>query len=153
MRIFLAYPFTKLLDADGNFHESAKHFITNAVKRLEERGHSVFSAQVREVFGEELMEPDLATRLDYQEMGNADLVVAFPGWAPISGGVHVELGWASAKGKPILLFLHEDESYTPMVTGLGMVTQVKPILFGDADMDRLVDQILEEVDQYTLHYT
>ncbi|MCZ0756138.1 nucleoside 2-deoxyribosyltransferase [Anoxybacillus sp. J5B_2022] len=150
MRIFFAYPFTKLLNSStGIIDEGNTNFILNAVNKLEEMGNSVFSAQCREKFGKELMDPDTATKLDFEEMKNADLVIAFPGQFPISGGVHVELGWASALGKPIIAFLHKDEMYTPMIQGLHTVTNVKYVTFDDNDTDLdIINKIITEVEKY-----
>ncbi|MGN7382681.1 Nucleoside 2-deoxyribosyltransferase [Chlamydia abortus] len=148
MRIFLAYPFTQLLREDGLLEGKATSFLNQAIDALTANGYSVFSAQKREAFGLELMTPEVATKLDFIEMQKADLVVAFPGWFPISGGVHVELGWASALSRPLILFLHKEQEYSPLVMGLGTVTQVKEVRFGNEDLDRLVSMITNEVEAY-----
>ncbi|WP_106767830.1 nucleoside 2-deoxyribosyltransferase [Paenibacillus faecalis] len=148
MRVFLAFPFTKLLSANNVFDEFMKNSLLRIIHALEKEGHSVFSAQFREEFGEKLMTPEVATYLDYNEMLNTDLVVAFPGWKPISGGVHVELGWASSMKKPIILFLHEEEDYTPMVTGLYKVTDVHYIKFNDDQIGDLSTMVIENVNKW-----
>lgn len=148
MRVFLAYPFTQLLDSNGLLKGESKEFILSSIKQIEQRGHSVFSAQRREDFGEALMTPEIATELDFNEMKNADLVVAFPGQFPISGGVHVELGWASALQKQIILFIHKDERYSPMVDGLHTVTSVTYVEFDDTDSYAdLGNKIIEEINR------
>lgn len=146
MRVFLAYPFTQLLNPEtGLIDEKNTDFLNNTINQIEELGHSVFSAQFREKFGAELMAPDPATFEDFNEMKGADLAVAFPGQFPISGGVHVELGWGSAFGKPFILFLHKDESYSPMVEGLHTVTPVKYVRFGDESQAELTQKIVDEI--------
>lgn len=152
MKIFLAYPFTQLLNEEtGLVDLKNTDFLKNTVNDLKESGYNVFSAQHREAFGHELMDPDTATHLDFDEMKNTDLVVAFPGQFPISGGVHVELGWASALGKTIIIFLHEDQMYTPMVDGLHTITKVKYIKFNNLETnDDLTQKILQEVN---LHFS
>lgn len=52
--------------------------------------------------------------------------MAMPG-APASAGTHVELGWASALGKPIVLLLERGHEYAGLVTGLGSVTSVTSV--------------------------
>ncbi|WP_240420359.1 nucleoside 2-deoxyribosyltransferase [Paenibacillus periandrae] len=149
MRIFLAFPFTKLLTEDNIFDENMKDFLVNTINALTNKGHSVFSAQLREEFGDKLMTPDVATNLDHMEMCKADLVVAFPGWKPISGGVHVELGWASSMKKPIIAFLHDDQEYTPMITGLHKVTNVEYVHFNDKSINELTSMVVDNVVIFT----
>ncbi len=148
MRIFLAYPFTQLLVPESGLVEPrATSFLLTAVEELTRRGHSVFSAHRREAFGKELMAPDVATFLDYEEMCKADYVVAFPGNKLISGGVHIELGWAAAMRKPIAMFLAHTQSYSPLVTGLHKITEVKYIFFHEDGDDVLVTRVVAEIDR------
>ena len=74
----------------------------------------VFLAHYREKWGKDLMCADECTMDDYREMKLSDYVIAFPG-KPISGGVHIELGWASSMKKNILLMLDKEEKYSPLV--------------------------------------
>lgn len=146
MRIFLAYPFTQLLNQEtGLIDQANTNFLLETINQLTQFGHSVFSAQFRESFGAKLMEAAPATFEDFNEMKGADLVIAFPGQFPISGGVHVELGWGSALGKPFILFLHKYEDYSPMVEGLHTVTEVKYVRFGDETKEELLNKIIDEV--------
>jgi hypothetical protein len=68
----------------------------------------VFLAHYREKWGKDLMCADECTMDDYREMKLSDYDIAFPG-KPISGGVHIELGWASSMKKNILLMLDKEE--------------------------------------------
>ena len=61
---------------------------------------------------------------DFKEMKESDVVLAFPG-NPISGGVHIELGWASALNKKIYLFLEKNASYSPLIEGMKTITDVR----------------------------
>lgn len=61
---------------------------------------------------------------------------------PHSGGVHVECGWASANGKKMYLFLEEGRGYSPMITGLGSVTDVTYCTYQDLN-NELVYSILD----------
>lgn len=149
MRIFFAYPFTQLLNHQSGLIEKENiDFIMRVIKELKGMGHSVFSAQLREEFGAKLMNADSATYEDFNEMRSSDLVLAFPGQFPISGGVHVELGWASALGKRIILFLHKDQDYSPMVEGLHTVSNVKYISFGDESKEEFLLKIFDSIKEY-----
>lgn len=115
-RVFLACPITDLLDPEkGNLPSSYEVFIKTMHQFLVERSDSVFLALEREKWGASLMEAAVCTPLDYEEMQACTAVVAYPG---NSRGVAVELGWASALGKPIVLLLEEGATYTPMIDGL-----------------------------------
>ncbi|MCL6449896.1 MAG: nucleoside 2-deoxyribosyltransferase [Acetobacteraceae bacterium] len=91
---------------------------------LEEAGCTVFLAHEREEWGANLMVPEVCTLLDLEEMGRADVVVAVPGQ---SGGVHMELGWASVLRKPIILLLDPKQRYSPLVLGLSSVALVETL--------------------------
>jgi len=129
MRIFFGASFTKHLKKDnGQFHESKKILIENIIEILTERGHDVRNAHVREEFGKKLLDPETCTKMDLEEIKKCDLFMAMPGNPP-SGGVHVELGWASALNKKILLLLKKHGGYSPLVTGLGIIGKVETIYF------------------------
>ncbi|EAU64711.1 putative (deoxy)cytidine deoxyribosyltransferase [Stigmatella aurantiaca DW4/3-1] len=95
---------------------------------FEQRGLRVFNAHRRELWGREFMKPEECTRLDFEEIQSSDAFVAFPG-APASPGTHVELGWASAMRKPVILLLEEGKEYAFLVRGLHTVTDVTSIYY------------------------
>lgn len=74
------------------------------------------------------MPPHQCTYLDFEGIKESDVIVAYPG-SPISGGVHIELGWASALNKPIVLLLKKDEEYSPLIIGLHTKTSVFTMFF------------------------
>jgi hypothetical protein len=127
MHAFMAAPFTGHFDGVQNLvdHGLARYLITMAAE-LERAGHSVFSAHRREQFGRDLWPPNLCTPFDRVEMQLADCVVAFPGR---SYGVHVELGWASALLKPILIVTEEPAAWqTPLVEGLSTLSRCEVLV-------------------------
>lgn len=150
MRVFLAYSFTDLINPQtGLVDEGSKKVLENFIYSIEEMGHSVFSAHAREKWGGELYTHLQATKADLQEMRNADLVIAFPGSFPISGGVHVELGWASALKKSIVLFLDEKQRYSPLVMGLEAITQAEIVYFEEVNCE-LFKEISTRIKKYEL---
>lgn len=128
MKIFLAYPFSQFLDENNVADEKNTEIINLVIDTLEKNGDDVFSAQRREKFGLELMPPHQCTYLDFEGIKESDVIVAYPG-SPISGGVHIELGWASALNKPIVLLLKKDEEYSPLIIGLHTKTSVFTMFF------------------------
>lgn len=55
------------------------------------------------------------------QIAASDVIVAVPG-PPPSPGTHIELGWASALGKPVVLLLERGEEHALMLYGLRHVT-------------------------------
>ncbi|MGE4172808.1 MAG: nucleoside 2-deoxyribosyltransferase [Methylocystis sp.] len=95
-----------------------ERFIRGIFAVLKEESDETFLALARERWGAAIMQGDICTPLDFEEMRRCDLVVAYPG---TSCGVAIELGWASALGKPIILLLDPIGDHTPMIRGLGML--------------------------------
>lgn len=125
LRLFLAAPFTQDIDPDtGVIPQQSRHPLAVLAEALRMAGYSVFVAHEREAWGEELMSPQECTPLDFKEMADADVVCAYVGNPP-SMGVHVELGWASAMGKPVLLLTEPGLAYTPLLLGIGGVTRAE----------------------------
>ncbi len=131
MQIFLGAPFTQDINKNTSIvHTHKVNFIINLIEQLEQKGHVVRNAHKREKFGKELMHPLVCTKEDFKEIQDCDLFLAIVGNPP-SGGVQVELGWASALNKRIILLLHEETEYSPLVNGLSSVTDSKIIRFRD----------------------
>ena len=135
MNIFLAFPFTQLIDKKSNrLNTKTVKFLEDLRNQLIDNGHTVFLAHYREKWGKELMTPEECTADDYREMIKADIVIAFPGF-PISGGVHIELGWASALKKSILIFLEKDKEYSPLLTALYTISNTHIYQYEKMDVD------------------
>jgi len=129
MHIFICFPFSQLIDKKtGIVCEEQQKFLANLRMALVKEGHEVFLAHYREKWGKELMGPLECTVDDFRQMKSTDLVIAFPG-DPISGGVHIELGWASALNKKIVMFLKDGVEYSPLILGLSTVTETDTIYY------------------------
>jgi len=119
-KVFLAAPFTKHLKG-GIFDRSELNKITSLISVLREIGYLVFSAHEREAFGEKLMTPETCTFLDFKEMNQCEIVIALI--TDNSYGVSLELGWASALRKSIILYQDEGKPFsTPLIEGIGEIT-------------------------------
>ncbi|MDH6545723.1 nucleoside 2-deoxyribosyltransferase [Streptomyces lavendulae] len=129
--VFLAGPFIQLLDpATGEMPADARAPFDVLIKHFEAQGLSVHNAHRREAWGAELMRPEQCTKLDQDEIRKADVFVALPGH-PASPGTHIEIGWASAFDKPIVLLLERDREYTFLVQGLHTVASVEYVVHSD----------------------
>lgn len=129
-KIFLAAPFKSLVDEKTNKMENnSKNQIVAFIAYLENKGFSVHNAHKREAWGENFMPPAQCTQIDYEEIEKCDILIAFPGNPP-SPGTHIELGWASALKKRIIILIKDDfENYAYLVRGLHKVADVTYILY------------------------
>src|SRR4029078_622124 len=105
MRIFFSPPFAHLSSCDDHGHRLNPGLL-NLMIRIEEtlvaKGHSVFSANRGN--------GPQHTPIDFLEMQLADCVIALP---EKNDSVDIEVGWATALGKPTILLLLGDESTEP----------------------------------------
>lgn len=124
---FLAGPFKSLVDPRTSrmWPEDVRRFEA-LIGVLEDAGYRVHNAHRREAWGEQFLTPEACTEADYQEIAGCALFVALPGQPP-SPGTHVEIGWASALGRPIVLLLEEDQEYAFLVRGLHVVADVSTV--------------------------
>ncbi|MBN3523824.1 nucleoside 2-deoxyribosyltransferase [Paenibacillus apiarius] len=123
-KLFLAGPFKSLVDAEtGCMQESEQQRLIQLISFFEARNYAVHNAHKREGWGKDFMTPEQCTAIDFEEIRACDLFVAFPG-SPASPGTHIEIGWASAFGKPIILLLEASKDYAFLIRGLGKVADV-----------------------------
>ena len=116
--VFVAGPFFRLVDpVTKTMRPQDRERFEHLIGYFEDSGCQVFNAHKREKWGEQFLEPEDFTKLDFDEIAASDVLVAVPG-PPASLGTHIELGWASALGKPIVLLLERGEDYALMLYGL-----------------------------------
>lgn len=141
-RLFLGGPFKALVDPrTGVLSEVEQNRIAGLIERFEREGYEVHNAHRREGWGAEFLSPEECTRLDFTEIRDCDIFVAYPG-APASPGTHIEIGWAAAFGKPLVLLLDEEATYAFLVRGLHTVADVTYLHYSrDDDIDDIVDQV------------
>ena len=124
MYVFFAFPFAQLCNTqDGQVEEKFRDFFNGLKAVAKESKYDYFLAHERENWGADFKGPEECVPVDFEEIKRADLIIVVPG-NPISGGVHIELGWASAYGKPLHIFLEKDTKYSPVVMGLKSLTEV-----------------------------
>ena len=140
MKIFFAAPFSNYIKGNtGIVDESHRNLLCDIKDRLTNADNSVFLAHERELWGGAIMPPNECTPLDYKEIISCDVLIALP---HESGGVHIELGWASAMLKPIVLLLDQSFKYSPLVLGLGDITHAKYIWLDQCGIQTAIDECL-----------
>ena len=142
--IFIACPISKYINGHSFSNEELRSFIDSLYNMCLSYSPNIFLALKREEYGKKLM-PDTCTRLDYAEMKNTDLVIAIP---EDSTGTAVELGWASAFKKQIIVLLKRGERYTPLITRLSDITEVRVVYYDNL----LSPEIMENIEMLIATY-
>lgn len=146
--VFVGGPFYNLVDPKtGEMSEADQQKFTRLIDYFEQRGAKVYNAHRREAWGKEFLTAFECTKLDLEEISRSDLFIAYPG-VPASAGTHVEIGWASALGKRMILLLEKDKKHAFLVTGLESIANVEFIWFDDPQ--EIFDQ-LEDALRRVLH--
>ena len=143
-KIFVAAPFYHWIQDDETKNEK-RNILEQLLKSLREQGYKVYNAHEREKWGDAWLDGDICTPLDYKEISDSNLIIAFAG-PPISGGVYIELGWSSSMKKKILLILQENEEYSNLVIGLNKITDVKYLYVGGETSTHISKVVLKEIE-------
>jgi hypothetical protein len=125
-KIFIACPITKFFLNGRKLDEDFEFFIKEVRKVCLSRSERVFLALDRELYGEALMDPLECVPLDYQELVEADDIIAFP---EDSLGVAVEMGWASAFRKRMLVFTDQRFAYSSLIKAIDSVSPARVVQF------------------------
>ena len=126
---FLLAPFDSYMDPETRIMYPDKIELIQTIEhRIQANGYKVYNAHRREDYGRALMEPEECTPLDLEHTKDSDVIVAIPG-SPASGGVHIELGWASAFSKKIILLLEKEKNYSHLAHGLRQIAEVHYLWF------------------------
>lgn len=128
MTIFVGGPFKGNLDpVSGEYDPAARQALEALLEEVEGLGCSVLSAHRCEDWGRVPVTAEECTERDLRWMRECDGFLATLG-PPMSFGTHVELGWASALGKPTVVMLDPDTRYAALATGLSAISQVRYVV-------------------------
>ncbi len=135
MKAYISAPFTSKSIAQSNPHRgeindtSYMNFLDLIESVLRSLGFQTFLPH-RDLhnWGKDKLAEGEVGRRSMEELKNADLLVAYP---EQSVGVNIELGWASAFKKKVLILLNENDRISIMHSGLVGVTDSKIIRFRD----------------------
>lgn len=144
MLIFLATPYSQLCDEEYKVKKEYKEFFEKLTKEIKKLGVDYFLAVERENYGKEYTSDKESTKIDFETIKQCDLMCVIPG-VPASGGVHVELGWASANNKDIEIFLNENNNYSPMVTGLSEISNVQYNYYNKEYSNEVIELICKSI--------
>ena len=144
-KVFIACPISKHYKKE-KIDEDYRLFIECLYKNLKTKYKNVFLALEREKYGENKMEGSECTPLDFEEMKSTDILIALP---EDSMGVAVEVGWASALNKEIVLILDQKYVVSPLIECIGTVTDCKSysINTNNSYMDniKVIERVLENL--------
>jgi nucleoside 2-deoxyribosyltransferase len=140
--VFVGGPIQWAIDRRGSFDPRIRDVLQSVITHLRSRDAVVFSAHVEERFG---AVPDLkpceVARRDFQWMCRSDVYLAVlprngDGSSVRSDGTYIEIGWASALRKPILVLMEGLRAGahrgSQLLEGLGCVAQVAMVDLSDA---------------------
>lgn len=151
MRIFISCPFTGLCGEEKyEVKEEYKDFFEKLINMIEEKNCEYYLAIKRENWGLEHKGPEECTKSDYEGVKNSDILIVIPGnkiSKGISGGVHIELGWASAMKKKIHILVEDNFEYSPVLKGLNTLTDTiyhNCNSFLDIEMLKVIEKIIED---------
>lgn len=139
--VFVGGPIQYAIDGDGLFHAPTRSILNTVLEGLRKQGIRVLSAHEHEDFGE----MDVSGKFqevclrDFKWMEQCDVFVAVlpldgNGKVIYSAGTSVELGWASAMGKPIVLICDPAPVYSHLLVGLDAVARVIKIDINQTDL-------------------
>lgn len=117
-KIFISCPFNKFLKNNTFVDKPFREFTEELYEVCLQYTPNVFFALKREDYGAKPM-PNYSCLRDFEEMKNADIVLAIP---DDSMGSAVEIGWASAMRKNIVLILNMGQDYSPLITNIPKIT-------------------------------
>ena len=140
MKVFLAAPFTQLIDPKTGDIGVYRPTLEAILDMLEASNVQVFNAHRRERWGGRLDEPNVALKLDLEDIEQCDLLIAIIG-SPPSPGVQLEIGFAIAKEKRILLLCNRYEFIPYLNRGIAALPNCALLKYeSDADLLRIIKE-------------
>jgi len=152
MKVFVGGPIQYAIGQDGKFINEIREKFERIINRLEKDGIQVCSAHVEENYGEstdEYSNEQICIR-DFSWMHECDKYISvFPNYEDgriiHSGGTNVELGWATALNKDVIIICDHNKLHklSKLIRGLNTICRVD---FIDLDLvlkdpECLVDKI------------
>lgn len=154
MKIFISCPFTGLCDETKyEVKDEYKDFFNKLIKNIEQRNCKYYLAIKRENWGIEHKGPEECTKSDFEGVKSSDVLIVIPGNKKskgISGGVHVELGWASALNKKMHILVEDNFVYSPVLMGLNILSPTQYHKCNGFLDDEMLDKIIKIIDEEIL---
>lgn len=138
MNIFISCPISKYFNSDNQIDKDYVSFLEKVYQICSEKSSSVYLALKNEDYNIKDMDSDeVCTLKDYNALLNSDLIIAIP---EDSQGVAVELGWASALNKRIIIAYEDKYLYSALIKALSVVTDVTLLHMKKIDNYSTVDE-------------
>jgi nucleoside 2-deoxyribosyltransferase len=141
-RVFLAAPFAQWVSPDGLVDQKWRDRLETLRLHLLNAAMPVFSAHHNEGWGAGWLPSAVCVPNDFRAMETCDVVCAYLG-TPASAGVCVELGWAAAMRKPVLLVMDRGVKHSQMIEGLATITHVRQLVLADGWTDAATVEIFD----------
>ncbi|MBR4410210.1 MAG: nucleoside 2-deoxyribosyltransferase [Firmicutes bacterium] len=134
-KIFIACPFIKYVNGTDFTNDNYRKFTEDLYDLCLNYAPEVFLALKREEYGSKPIK-NYSCQMDFDELMEADVIVAVP---DDSMGVAVELGWASACNKYIIILLNKEQKYSALVKNITTVTQGEIIWYEGEERNAMSD--------------
>lgn len=144
-KLFIACPISKYLTEDG-IDTNFEIFIKEVVKFCKKYFKNVFIALEREEYGKKKMYGSLCTSLDFKELQQSDVLLAIP---EDSMGVSVEIGWASALKKEVIVITDSKYRQSELCKSINCITPGEAINIDSTNgYDKEIKNIYSILEQY-----
>jgi len=143
-KIFISCPYNKFMCGGRFINISFRDFLERLYQICLNATPYVFSALKREEYGAKPLQ-NYTCKLDFEELVDSDIIIAIP---EDSMGVAVELGWASALHKNIIVILNRKQECSPLVKNIGHITPGE-IVWYEEDIQSIIPIIKEKVNAFT----
>lgn len=117
-KMFIACPISKYLTEDG-IDNNFEIFIKDIIQFCRQYFKEVYIALEREEFGKKKMYGSDCTIPDYEAIKESDVLLAIP---EDSMGVSIEIGWASALKKEVIVLLDKNYKQTELCKAINSIT-------------------------------
>ncbi len=149
MKVFISCPFTGLCkEEEYVIKDEYRDFFDRLTSELEKLKCDYYLAIKRENWGIDHKGPEECTKSDFDAVKDSDFLIVIPGNSiskGISGGVHIELGWASALNKKMHILIEEDFQYSPVLLGLNTLSSTNYCYCNSFLDDNMLNNILDIV--------
>lgn len=123
-KIYLASPISKYVR--NGMSEDYTSVIDRVYNLLNEYGKTYYPLK-KEAYGEDKLSGsgEVCTKIDFEKVNEADLIVAF---VEDSQGVSVEIGWASAAHKNMIIFIDKNYHQSELIRFIDTITPAHKIV-------------------------
>lgn len=137
-KIYIAAPFRAFATEEENRfygvmnNDGYQAFLEEVDRRLRGWGYRTCLPHRDEgEWGENYILPEDIAEICFRHIEESSLVIVFPGK---SRGVHMEIGYAAALRKKIIVFLRKAEIESTLLRGLGRVTEYECVRYDSEEM-------------------